>query len=140
MDHNKEYNQFKYYSKLFGSPYGAVSAISRSARKLSEHYNNTLRHSESISHIITHKPVDIEDLYDRIQHCEDSKLHLVSTILDHVEDVGIRWCVIESINDSLKCHHLIYRYHNIVDENVRSRIRILVRMVWGNLVLRKDGQ
>lgn len=140
MDHIKEYTQFKYYSNIYGGPYGAVAAISRSARKLSEQYNNTLRHSESISHIITHTPVNTEDLYDRMQHCDDSKLHLVSDIMDHVDNIAIKWCVIESISDSLKCHHLIYRYHNILDENVRSRIRILVRMIWGNIILRKDGQ
>lgn len=52
----------------------------------------------------------------------------------YIDDKEIKDAVYDSFYDSKKNCNLIYVYNEITDENQKSRVRILTRMLWSNLV------
>lgn len=123
--------EFDALAAALGSPYAAVNYISKAARRKMKQHNNIILESEAISWVLTGEEPrarKCKSLYD-ISH----DLPYLEEILCYVDDEDVCESVRESYKESLGAHHLIYCYHNNLDEFRKSRVRILTRMIWYNI-------
>lgn len=123
--------EFDALAAALGSPYAAVNYIAKSARKKLKESNNGILESQAISWVLTGK----EPKVHRRMPVYNSSLNIpyVDEVLCYVDDEEVCESVRESYNESLLAHHLIYCYHNNLDEFRKSRVRILTRMIWYNI-------
>ena len=128
---DSQFSQF--YKKLSNSSsiYSDVMSISNQARELSKRSGESILHSEAISMVLkgdTSKIVFDDDVIDEYE----SKY--IKEMFMYIDDKEIKDAVYDSFYDSKKNRNLIYVYNEITDENRKSRVRILTRMLWFNLV------
>ena len=128
---DSQFSQF--YKKLSNSSsiYSDVMSISNQARELSKRSGESILHSEAISRVLkgdTSKIVFDDDVIDEYE----SKY--IKEMFMYIDDKEIKDAVYDSFYDSKKNRNLIYVYNEITDENRKSRVRILTRMLWFNLV------
>lgn len=128
---DSQFSQF--YKKLSNSSsiYADVMSISNQARELSKRSGESILHSEAISRVLkgdTSKIVFDDDVIDEYE----SKY--IKEMFMYIDDKEIKDAVYDSFYDSKKNRNLIYVYNEITDENRKSRVRILTRMLWFNLV------
>lgn len=124
---NDEFNRL---ANKLGSRYGAVNYIAQEARRRRSESDYTMLESEAISWVLTgNKPptrarskVDIS-----------TNISMVQDILSEIEDDNVRASVYASYKQSLKVGHLIYCYHESLDEGQQSRVRVLMKMIWYNI-------
>ena len=62
----------------------------------------------------------------------DHRLDRVKDYISYIDDSDVKNAVIDSYEESLKKFHLVFIYNNIDDEYRRSRIRIILNILWDN--------
>ena len=110
------------------NPYRVVRDIGKQARALSEEYNNSIFHSEAITHILQgSKPSNkyyFSDEYEAV---------FIKEMFCYIDDIEVKNAVYDSFYASKFRHNLIYLYNDITEEPRRARVRILTRRLWYEL-------
>lgn len=137
MNVKEERETFEKYEERFGNPYKAVLCIGKEARQYSESHNNVPLDSESLTFVLQNKDPEIVQsaLASRIakQTHKRSNIDEVRDIYLSIDDPQIKKAVKLSVDQSMDSNHLIYIYNETEDENYRSKIRILTRMIVSRL-------
>lgn len=117
----------------YGSAFLAVNCIARKARKLKEDCYGVIQDSEAVEWAMSGDPPAKLDmtLKRRIEReegmSEDDRLN---SILDSIEESNIRKAVLNSFKLSKQRHQLMFDYNGIKDRGIRTRIRILTKMIY----------
>ena len=123
--------EFDLLAEKLGSPYAAIHYISQSARKKRQQVDNRILESEAITWALTGVQ---PKLRKRVRNISDEyNLSYLDEVLSYVDDDEVCTSVRESYSQSVKSHHLIYCYHNNLDEDRKARVRVLTKMVWYNI-------
>lgn len=121
--------EFDQLADKLGSPFSAIHYISQSARKKREEVDYSILESEAITWVLTGVAPKL-----RARHRFNRlSMPLIDELLSYVDDEEVSQSVRTSYEESMKAHHLIYHYHNNLDDNRKSRVRILTRMIWYNI-------
>ena len=126
----KQLQRFNQLVDTLGSPYAATNYLARLARKLLVDNDNRLLESEAITWALTgEKP----KLHRKRADYSLPSMEIVDEVLCYVDDEDVCESVKDSYNKSLQAKHLIYCYSHELTEYQRSRVRILMRMIWYNI-------
>lgn len=112
-------------------PYYAVIEIAQNAREIASELDNRITVSSALDFAAQGLVPDPKDY-------PDHRLDRVKDYLTYVDDRDIKNAVIDSYEESLKKFHLVFIYNNIDDEYRRSRVRIILRILWDNRPHKKD--
>ena len=118
---NPAYNQLK---ETLG-PYYAVIEIAKNAREIAISLDNRITDSEALDFAARGEIPDPKDY-------PDHRLDRVKDYISYIEDREIKSAIIDSYEESLKKFHLVYIYNSVEDEPRRSRIRIILNILWDN--------
>ena len=130
IDDNKD---MKDLVRKTGSPYAACIYAAKKGRQLQQSVNNVISESESLSWAISGRiPKDLERrIQAKLQNTEEiSESTKLGDILSTIEEDNIRVAVLNSYRTSVRMKQLVFDYNGIKDRGIRTRIRILVRMVF----------
>jgi len=119
------------------NPFQHVIDIAILARKKAKESEYHILDSEALTWVI-----------QGIEPVEDSTLNLSRTITNYeekylddmlccIDDAQVRNALQESFYQSKSANKLIYEYGNITDKPRQTRVRILLRMIWYNTVLKE---
>lgn len=117
----------------YGSAFLAVNCIAMKARKLKEQCYGVIQDSEAVEWAMSGDPPAKLDatLQRRVQKeegvSEDDRLN---SILDSIEEKDIRQAVLKSFKLSKQRHQVMFDYNGIKDRGIRTRIRILTKMIY----------
>ena len=115
---------YKQYSEVVG-PYLAVLEVANNAREIASSLDNRITDASALDFAAKGLLPDPKDY-------PDHRLDRVKSYIDYIDDKEIKQSIIDSYEESLKKYHLCYIYNNIEDEPRRSRIRIILRILWDN--------
>lgn len=118
---NPAYNELK---ESIG-PYRAALVIAENAREIASSLENRITDASALDFAARGLLPDPKDY-------PDHRLDRVKSYIDYIDDKEIKQSIIDSYEESLKKYHLCYIYNNIEDEPRRSRIRIILRILWDN--------
>lgn len=118
---NPVYNELK---ETLG-PYIAVIAIADNTREICSSLENRITCSQALDYAARGLMPDPKDF-------PDHRLDRVKDYISYIDDSEIRAAIIDSYEQSLKKYHLVYVYNSIDDEPRRSRIRIILNILWDN--------
>lgn len=118
---NPAYNELK---ESIG-PYRATLVIAENAREIAISLDNRITDASALDFAARGLLPDPKDY-------PDHRLDRVKSYIDYIDDKEIKQSIIDSYEESLKKYHLCYIYNNIEDEPRRSRIRIILRILWDN--------
>ena len=124
---NPAYNQL---SESMG-PYYAALEIADIAKGITSSLDNRITMSSALDFAargVLPNPKDYPD----------HRLDRVKEYLTYINDKDIKTAVIDSYEESLKKYHLVFVYNNIDDEPRKSRVRIILRILWDNRPHKKD--
>ena len=133
MNYQKEQKRFEELCNSLGNRYLAVNFIANNARYLANNTNNVILHSEAVSWSILGDKPKILNKYKSIFNNRDYLESLISTTTQYIDNNYIKQSVRQSIYTSNQRHHLVYAYHNKLDDNDRIRVRILTKIIWYKL-------
>ena len=112
----------------------ALNNWSRDANKLCTQYRNCISNAEALSSTLTNTfPQDLE--YRKIVADVENKYvdRYINEVLSQIDDVKVKASVLKTLSHSRGIKDLEFIYLNELSESQRSRVRILCRMIWGNL-------
>lgn len=118
---NPVYNELK---ETLG-PYIAVIAIADNTREICSSLENRITCSQALDYAARGLVPDPKDF-------PDHRLDRVKDYISYIDDKEIKQAIIASYEESLKNFRLIYDYQNVDDEPRRSRIRIILNILWDN--------
>ena len=118
---NPVYNELK---ETLG-PYIAVIAIADNTREICSSLENRITCSQALDYAARGLVPDPKDF-------PDHRLDRVKDYISYIDDKEIKRAVIDSYEESLKKFHLVYVYDSIDDEPRRSRVRIILNILWDN--------
>ena len=104
-------------------PYLAVLDIAQVTREIEDSLESRITTSSALDFAARGIVPDPKDY-------PGHRLDRVKEYLTYVDDIEIKSAVISSYEESLKKYHLIYLYNNVDDEHRRSRIRIILNILW----------
>lgn len=117
--YNPTYNEL---SESLG-PYLATLQVAQEAREIANSLGNRITDSEAISYAARGELPDPKNY-------PDHRLDRVKEYLKYVGDGEIRYAVLLSYEESLEKNHLIYVYNTVEDEFRKSRIRVIMNILW----------
>lgn len=118
-----------------GSKFAACMYTAKKGRQLQQKVNNVITESEALSWAITDDPP--ENLEIRLQN-QAQNFEKIETpdktenILANINEDNIREAVISSYHLSTHQKQIVFDYNGIKDKGIRTRIRILTRMLFLN--------
>lgn len=118
---NPTYNELK---ETLG-PYIAVIAIADNTREICDSLDNRITCAKALDFAARGQVPDPKDY-------PDHRLDRVKDYISYIDDKAIKRAIIASYEKSLEKFHLIYDYQDIDDEPRRSRVRIILRILWDN--------
>lgn len=124
---NPVYNELK---ESLG-PYIAVIAIADNTREICDSLDNRITCAKALDFAARGQVPDPKDY-------PDHRLDRVKDYISYINDKEIKAAIISSYEESLKKYHLIYDYQNVDDEPRRSRIRIILNILWDNRPHKKE--
>lgn len=123
--------EFDALADKVGSPFAAVKYIAQSARQKRQSVDYRVLESQAITWVLTgiqpklsKRHLNVSDWYN---------LPYLDEVLSCVDDDDVAASVRESYSESMKAHHLIYYYHQSLNEHQKARVRVLTRMIWYNI-------
>lgn len=117
--------------KITGNRFEAISQLCALVRSCTLNEYPKLSDSEALVYTVTGAfPYDYDKRKTRDEAYLDWVNRCIDEFLSSIKSVDVADCVRSSIDSSLTSGHLIYIYHSISDEYVRSRIRVLCQMIW----------
>lgn len=127
--------EFDALAEKLGSPFAAVNFVAKSARARRQSVDNRILESEAITWVVTGIQPKLRNKMPDINQL--GNVSYLDEVLSYVDDEQVVESVRASYCESTKAHHLIYCYHNSLDDNRKARVRVLTRMVWYNI--RQEG-
>lgn len=118
---NPAYNELK---EVIG-PYRAALIIAENAREISSSLENRITDASALDYAARGVIPDPKDF-------PDHRLDRVKDYISYINDIEIKSAIISSYEESLKKYHLVYLYNNVNDEPRKSRIRIILNILWDN--------
>lgn len=118
---NPVYNELK---ETLG-PYIAVIAIADTTREICSSLENRITCSQALDYAARGLVPDPKDF-------PDHRLDRVKDYISYIDDSEIKRAIIDSYEESLKKFHLVYIYNSIDDEPRKSRVRIILNILWDN--------
>lgn len=115
---------YKELEKSLG-PYAAVMQIAKNTREISASLDNRISYATALDYACRGEIPNPKDF-------PDHRLDRVKDYISYIDDIEITNAIIASYEESLRKYNLVYIYNNIVDEPRRSRIRIILRILWDN--------
>ena len=106
-------------------PYLAVLDIAQNAREITKSLDNRITDASALDFAARGLTPDPKDY-------PDHRLDRVKEYISYIDDIEIRSAIISSYEESLKRYHLVYLYNNVSDEPRKSRIRIIMNILWDN--------
>lgn len=106
-------------------PYYATLEIADIAKEITSSLDNRITTSSALDFAargILPNPKDYPD----------HRLDRVKDYISYIDDREIKYAIIDSYEESLKKFHLVYVYNSVNDEPRRSRIRIILNILWDN--------
>lgn len=120
--------EFDQLAASIGSTYAAVNYVAKSARDKIAHTDGHVLESEAISWVLTGEEPKVRNKTEEIERWYLQ--NYIDDMLSEVDDIDVAQAVRDSYAASMEQHHLIYSYPEHLDENRKSRVRILTRMIW----------
>ena len=115
---------YKELEKSFG-PYAAVMQIAGTTREISASLDNRISIATALDYACQGETPDPKDF-------PDHRLDRVKDYISYIDDIEIKSAVISSYEESLRKYNLVFIYNSVDDEPRRSRIRIILRILWDN--------
>ena len=112
-------------------PYKAVMILATQTREITSSLDNRITVSEALDYAANGLLPDPKDY-------PDHRLDRVKDYISYISDNEIKAAIISSYEESLKKYHLIYDYQNVDDEPRRSRIRIILNILWDSRPHKKE--
>jgi len=106
-------------------PYVAVMILAENTREITEALDNRITTACALDYVANGLVPDPKDF-------PDHRLDRVKDYISYISDKEIQRAIIASYEESLKKFHLIYDYQDVHDEPRRSRIRIILNILWDN--------
>lgn len=125
-------SKFRRHLEHCDNIYVEVRNVMKSARRLSENYNNQLLHSNAISHVV--RGDELETHPSLADSKNEYEAHHIRNLFCTIDDKEVCDAVYDSFYDSKSANHLIYVYNNVEDEPRKARVRVLTRMLWHTLI------
>ena len=114
--------EFDRLSKQYG-PYYATMQITKNAREIAKSLEYRISDSEALTYAANGMTPNPKDYPDK-------RLNRVKEYISYIDDEEVRLAILDSYEQSLKNSYLIYDYKSIGDEPRRSRIRIILNILW----------
>ena len=118
---NPAYNEL---AKTIG-PYAATIFMAKEAKHSCEILSNRITTAVALDYAANGQIPDPKDF-------PDHRLDRVKEYITYIDDIEIKSAIITSYEESLKNHNLICCYNTVQDEPRRSRIRIIMNILWDN--------
>jgi len=112
-------------------PYLAVLELAKQTREIESSLDNRITTSCALDFACRGLVPDPKDY-------PDHRLDRVKDYISYIEDYEIKQAIIDSYEESLKKYNLVYKYNSVGDEPRRSRIRIILNILWDNRPHKKD--
>lgn len=106
-------------------PFYATLQIAQEAREITRALDNRITLSSAIDYAARGVTPDPKDY-------PDHRLDRIKEYLTYVNDVEIKSAVISSYEQSLAKNNLVYDYKTVDDEPRKSRIRVILNILWDN--------
>lgn len=116
---NSYYNEL---AKIHG-PFYATMQIAKNAREIAKSLEYRISDSEALTYAANGMTPNPKDYPDK-------RLNRVKEYISYIDDEEVRLAILDSYQQSLKNYYLIYDYKSIGDEPRRSRIRIILNILW----------
>lgn len=113
--------------------YADIRSMTRKARYLASECTGSVRDSEILTWSARDEKPETADT-GRFNHTKHYETSYIEDILSEIDDEDICDAVVESYTQSKKCNYLVYSYKLVQDSPRQARIRILVRMIWSELL------
>lgn len=113
---------FKELEQSFGT-YAAINMIAEQTRKIISSLGNRITDSSALDFAARGELPNPKDY-------PDHRLDRVKEYLTYVDDIEIKSAVLLSYEESLLKNNLVYRYNTIEDEPRRSKIRVIMNILW----------
>ena len=117
--------EFRKALEYSSNQYGILKSVQHQARELSEKYDNKILHSEAITHVIHDTLPDIGYIYE-----DEYEARQIRELFCYIDDKAITDAVYDSYYESKSRHKLTFIYNSIADEGMKSRVRVLTRILW----------
>lgn len=126
------------YSDSSESIYEAIDRWAADAHKLNSKYDGRLSEKECLDVVVTNK---FPDDFEKRKIVKLSEVRYVSRYiyeeLTHIDDIDVKFSVKLSIEKTIMLRKLQFVYRQNLTESQKSRVRIIVRMLWNNLQAKK---
>ena len=113
---------YKELEQSFGT-YAAINMIAEQTRKIASSLGNRITDSSALDFAARGELPNPKDY-------PDHRLDRVKEYLTYVDDIQIKSAVLLSYEESLLKNNLVYRYNTIEDEPRRSKIRVIMNILW----------
>jgi len=118
---NPTYNQL---NESLG-PYLATLQMAQDAREIANSLDNRITISSALDFAAKGLQPDPKDY-------PDHRLDRVKNYIEYITDTEVKSAVIKSYEESLEINNLYYDYNTVEDEPRRTRIRIIMNILWDN--------
>lgn len=118
---NPAYNQLK---ESLG-PFYATLQMAQDAREISESLGNRITYSSALDYAARGVLPDPKDY-------PDHRLDRVKDYVSYINDIGVKSAILASFEESLAKNNLVYLYETVSDEPRKSRVRIIMNILWDN--------
>ena len=118
---NPAYNEL---AKTLG-PYAATMYMAEEAKHSCDVLSHRITTAVALDYAARGEVPDPKDF-------PDHRLDRVKEYISYIEDIEIKSAIIAAYEESLRQQNLIYFYNTIQDEPRRSRIRIIMNILWDN--------
>lgn len=113
---------YKELEKSLG-PYEAVMQIAGHTREISASLDNRISLATALDYACRGETPNPKDF-------PDHRLDRVKDYISYINDIEITNAIIASYEESLRKYNLVYIYNSVEDEPRRSRIRIILNILW----------
>lgn len=105
--------------------YEATLMIAKQSREISSSLNNRITYAQALDYAARGELPNPKDY-------PDHRLDRVKDYITYINDIEIKSAIIASYEGSLAKDNLVYDYKCVSDEPRRSRIRIIMNILWDN--------
>ena len=116
--------EFDRLSKQIG-PYAATIFMAKEAKHSCNVLSNRITTAVALDYAANGRTPDPKDF-------PDHRLDRVKEYISYIDDIEIKSAIIAAYEESLRQQNLIYLYNTVQDEPRRSRIRIIMNILWDN--------
>lgn len=121
LTYNPTYNQL---SKSLGE-YEATLLMAKQSREIASSLDNRITYAQALDYAARGELPNPKDY-------PDHRLDRVKDYITYINDIEIKSAIIASYEGSLAKDNLVYDYKYVSDEPRRSRIRIIMNILWDN--------